>query len=67
MELDAIAAVILGGGRLGGGVGHMVGATLAATLLTMIFMGIATIGLAGPYQDITKGVAIAAAILVTRR
>lgn len=67
MELDAIAAVILGGGRLGGGAGTIIGTTLGALLLTMIFAGIATVGLSGPYQDIAKGLAIALAILLTRR
>jgi ribose transport system permease protein len=67
LELEVIAAVVLGGARLGGGVGSVLGTLLSALLLTMIFMGIATVGLPGPYQDIAKGVAIGLAVLLMRR
>lgn len=67
LELQAIAAALLGGARLGGGTGSMVGTLLAALLLTMIFVGIATVGLPGPYQDIAKGAAIGLAVLMMRR
>jgi len=67
LELEVIAAAILGGARLGGGVGSVVGTLLAAILLTMIFVGIATAGLQGSYQDIAKGTAIGIAIFLMRR
>lgn len=67
LELDVIAAVVLGGGRLGGGTGNVIGTGLGALLLTLIFTGIAVIGLPGPYQDIVKGVMIGVAILLMRR
>ncbi|KHQ50124.1 MULTISPECIES: ABC transporter permease [Mameliella] len=67
MELDVIAAVVLGGGRLGGGTGNVLGTALGALLLTMIFTGIAVLGLPGPWQDITKGALIGVAILLMRR
>ena len=67
LELEVIAAVILGGARLGGGVGNVVGSALGAILFTMVFMGIAMAGLPGPYQDIAKGAAIGVAILLMRR
>jgi ribose/xylose/arabinose/galactoside ABC-type transport system permease subunit len=66
LELDVIAAVILGGAHLGGGTGSIVGTILGATLLTMIFVGIATLGLPAPYQDIAKGALIGLAILIMR-
>ena len=67
LELDVIAAVVLGGGRLGGGEGEIVGAALGALLLTLIFTGIAVLGLPGPYQDIIKGVMIGVAIVLMRK
>jgi ribose transport system permease protein len=67
LELEVIAAVVLGGARLGGGVGSVLGTLLSSLLLTMIFMGIATVGLPGPYQDVAKGVAIGLAVLLMRR
>lgn len=67
LELEVIAAAVLGGARLGGGVGSVFGVLLASVLLTMIFMGIATVGLPGPYQDVAKGAAIGLAVLLMRR
>ena len=67
LELQVIAAVILGGTRLGGGVGSVVGTSLGALFLTVIFVGIATLGLPGPYQDIARGAAIVLAILLMRQ
>lgn len=67
LELEVIAAVVLGGARLGGGIGSALGTLLSALLLTMIFMGIATVGLPGPYQDVAKGAAIGLAVLLMRR
>jgi ribose transport system permease protein len=67
LELQVIAAVILGGTRLGGGVGSVIGTTLGALLITVIFVGIATLGLPGPYQDVARGTAIVLAILLMRR
>ena len=67
LELQVLAAVILGGTRLGGGVGSVLGTGLGALLLTVIFVGIATLGLPGPYQDIARGAAIVFSILLMRR
>jgi ribose transport system permease protein len=67
LELQVIASVVLGGTRLGGGNGSIIGTTLGTLLLTAIFFGIATLGLPGPYQDIARGGAIVLAILLMRR
>lgn len=67
LELDVIAAVVLGGGRLGGGRGSVGGTVLGTLLLTLIFTGIAVLGLSGPWQDVVKGAIIGAAILLMRR
>ncbi|MFN0317918.1 MAG: ABC transporter permease [Burkholderiales bacterium] len=67
LELEVIAAIVLGGARLGGGAGSVTGTLLSSLLLTMIFMGIATVGLPGPYQDVAKGAAIGLAVLIMKR
>jgi ribose transport system permease protein len=67
LELDVIAAVVLGGGRLGGGRGSIPGTVLGALLLTLIFTGIAILGLPGPYQDLVKGAMIGLAIVLMRK
>lgn len=67
IELNAIAAVILGGGRLGGGKGSVVGTFLGALLLTMVFSGIAGMGLTAAWQLLTKGSILVIVILLMRR
>jgi ribose/xylose/arabinose/galactoside ABC-type transport system permease subunit len=67
LELNAIAAVILGGGRLGGGKGSMVGTFLGALLLTMVFSGIAGMGLTAAWQLLTKGMILVVVILFMRK
>jgi ribose/xylose/arabinose/galactoside ABC-type transport system permease subunit len=67
LELNAIAAVILGGGRLGGGKGSMVGTFLGAILLTMVFSGIAGMGLTAAWQLLTKGMILVVVILFMRK
>jgi ribose transport system permease protein len=67
IELNAIASVILGGGRLGGGKGSVVGTFLGAVLLTMVFSGIAGMGLTAAWQLLTKGSILVIVILLMRR
>lgn len=67
LELNAIAAVILGGGRLGGGKGSVVGTFLGAILLTMIFSGIAGLGLNASWQLIIKGAILVVVIALMRK
>jgi ribose/xylose/arabinose/galactoside ABC-type transport system permease subunit len=67
LELNAIAAVILGGGRLGGGRGSIVGSFLGALLLTMVFSGIAGMGLSAAWQLLTKGMILVVVVLLMRK
>jgi ribose transport system permease protein len=67
LELNAIAAVLLGGGRLGGGKGSVLGTFLGSLLLTMVLSGIAGMGLSVGWQDLTKGGVLVAVILLMRK
>lgn len=67
LELNAIAAVILGGGRLGGGKGSVIGTVLGALLLTMVFSGIAGMGLSAAWQLMTKGLILVVVIILMRK
>ena len=67
LELNAIAAVILGGGRLGGGKGSVVGTLLGAVLLTMVFSGIAGMGLSASWQLMMKGLILVVVIILMRK
>ena len=66
-ELDAIAAVIIGGTLLTGGRGTLVGTFLGVMVFTMITNLFILNNLATPIQNIAKGAIIVAAVLLQRR
>ncbi len=61
-ELDAIAAVVLGGTSLAGGVGTMVGTILGALIIGVINNGMNMLSVPYFYQLIVKGVVILVAV-----
>lgn len=66
MELDAIAAVVLGGTSLFGGRGGMLGTTVAVMLLQVLRNIFNLVGLGSFYQMTITGVIIVLAILLNR-
>lgn len=66
-ELDAIAAVIIGGTLLTGGRGTLVGTFLGVMVFTVITNLFILNNLPTPIQNITKGAIIIAAVLLQRR
>jgi ribose transport system permease protein len=66
-ELDAIAAVIIGGTVLTGGKGSLVGSMLGVLVFTTITNLFILNGLSTPIQNIAKGVIIVVAVLIQRR
>jgi ribose/xylose/arabinose/galactoside ABC-type transport system permease subunit len=66
LELDVIAAVIIGGGSLLGGKGTALGTLLGATLMTVIQIGCSQQGLPNWVQQIVTGVVIVAAVALDR-
>lgn len=66
LELEVIAAVVIGGASLSGGVGSIAGTVLGALLMATIRMGCSQMGLANWIQEITTGGIIVAAIAVDR-
>jgi ribose transport system permease protein len=66
-ELDAIAAVVIGGPSLAGGRATIVGTFLGVITFALIFNLLTLMGLAVEIQQITKGAIILAAVLVQRR
>lgn len=64
MELDAIAASVIGGASLSGGMGTVVGTFGGVFLLQIITNIFNLVGLASFYQQIAKGVIIIAALLL---
>ena len=66
-ELDAIAAVVIGGSALAGGRATIVGTFLGVITFALIFNLLTLMDLAVEIQQITKGLIILAAVLVQRK
>jgi len=66
-ELDAIAAVVIGGTALSGGRATIVGTVLGVLTFALIFNLMTLMDLAVEIQQVTKGVIIVAAVLLQRR
>lgn len=66
-ELDAIAAVILGGTLLSGGRGTLTGSILGVLVFTVVTNIFVLNNLSTPIQQVAKGVIIVGAVLLQRR
>ncbi len=65
-ELDAIAAVVIGGTSLSGGVGGVGGTILGSLLMGVINNGLDLMNVTSYYQSIVKGIIIVGAVLLDR-
>jgi ribose transport system permease protein len=65
-ELDVIAAVVIGGASLAGGVGGMLGSLLGAFLMSVLANGCTLMGVPNYVQEILIGVIIVAAVAADR-
>ena len=65
-ELDAIAAVVLGGASIAGGRGVIVGTLLGAMLLGVLNNGLNMLGVSPYVQSVIKGAIILLAIFISR-
>jgi ribose/xylose/arabinose/galactoside ABC-type transport system permease subunit len=66
LELEAIAAVVIGGGSLAGGQGSVAGALIGALLLTVIKAGCTHLGMPNWIQEILTGGIIIVAMTLDR-
>ncbi|MQL50439.1 ribose ABC transporter permease [Photorhabdus khanii] len=66
-ELDAIAAVVLGGTRLAGGKGLITGTLIGALILGFLNNGLNLLGISSNYQMIVKASVILLAVLVDNK
>ena len=66
LELDVIAAVIIGGGSLAGGRGTIAGTVIGAAIMTIIQIGCSQKGLATWVQQIVTGGIIVTAVALDR-
>jgi ribose/xylose/arabinose/galactoside ABC-type transport system permease subunit len=67
MELDVIAAVILGGCSLFGGRGFILGTLLGSLIIGTLNNGLVLLGISSPMQLVIKGAIIVAAVAFTKR
>lgn len=63
-ELDAIAAVVIGGTSLSGGVGRVTGTLIGALLISVVNNGLDLMGVESYYQQVIKGILIVAAVML---
>ena len=66
-ELNAIAAVVIGGTSLSGGVGTVVGTMIGALILSILDNILGLRNVQSEYQAILKGIIIVLAVIVQRK
>nr|WP_026682691.1 ribose ABC transporter permease [Priestia megaterium] len=66
-ELDAIAAVVIGGTSLAGGRGRITGTLIGALIIGVIDNGLNLLHVSSFYQQIVKGVVILLAVILDRK
>lgn len=66
-EMDAIAAVVIGGVSMSGGSGKWYGTIIGALLLALISNGLDILGVSSNFQQIIKGIIIAVAVYLDLR
>jgi putative xylitol transport system permease protein len=66
-ELDAIAAVVIGGVSLSGGVGRVTGTLIGALIIGVMNNGLDLMGIESYYQQVLKGMLIVGAVMLDQR
>jgi len=62
MELNVIAAAVIGGTSLSGGIGTIIGALLGALVMQSLVSGMVLMGIEAPLQDIVVGIVLVLAV-----
>jgi ribose/xylose/arabinose/galactoside ABC-type transport system permease subunit len=66
-ELDAIAAVVIGGTSLNGGRGRLWGSLIGAIIIGVVNNGLDLLGVSSYWQQVVKGVIIVLAVMLDRK
>ena len=64
LEMNAIAAVIIGGTSMAGGIGTMAGTLIGSLLMSVLKTGLMSMGLQGHYQTFFTGLVVVLAVLL---
>ena len=65
-ELDAIAAVVIGGTSLSGGRGTILGTVLGAIIIGVLNNGLVLLNVSPFWQQVVKGLVILLAVIIDR-
>jgi ribose transport system permease protein len=63
-ELQAIAAVVIGGTSLAGGVGSLTGTMIGVFIMSVLRSGLISMNLPAPYQTFLTGIVVIGAVLI---
>ncbi|HUB72148.1 MAG TPA: ABC transporter permease [Acidimicrobiales bacterium] len=63
-ELNAIAAVVIGGASLFGGRGHMLGTVVGTFIIALLVTGLVLVGVSGSWQQVATGIIIVFAVAI---
>ena len=63
-ELQAIAAVVIGGTSLSGGVGSLTGTIIGVFIMSVLRIGLMSMGLPAPFQVFFTGIVVIGAVLL---
>ena len=66
-EMDAIAAVVLGGTSMTGGSGSLTGTLIGILILGVLNNGLNLLGVSSFYQQIVKGIVILISVIIDRK
>lgn len=66
-ELDAIAAVVIGGTSMAGGIGTIFGTAIGALIIGILNNALNMLQVSSYYQDVAKGIVILIAVLLDRK
>jgi len=64
IELQAIAAVVIGGTSLSGGIGSLTGTMIGVFIMSILKNGLISISLPAPYQTFFTGIVVIGAVLL---
>jgi ribose transport system permease protein len=65
-ELDSIAAVVIGGTSLSGGVGSVTGTVIGATIIGVLNNGLVLLNVSPFWQQVVKGLVILVAVIIDK-
>jgi ribose transport system permease protein len=66
-ELDSIAAVVIGGTSLSGGIGTVTGTVIGAAIIGVLNNGLVLLNVSPFWQQVVKGLVILLAVIIDRK